>query len=408
MIPIFRPDFDRRELRAMLPAGAGRAEFESALAEWVGARHAIAFAYARSGLVAALGALGLSGAEVILPAYTCDVVAEAVVVCGNRPVFVDIDLEDYNMDLGAMKGALGPRTRAIVATHIYGYPIDIAGIRALAGDERVLIVEDAAMRGPIHLARDAAGRGDITIFSFNLGKHLYALGGGVVVTDREDLYEKIRGYRDREMGDLPWQMEAERLGRLLTAYLMLNESLFGGWARISRTRVARKLQRTLRLTSGAMPRDYAAAFSGFQARVGLTQLRKLDSILARGRAVADLYDRLLRDLPGIKLPPAKGDAVCAPYTVRVERRGELGFRRRMVAQGIAVGVAFDYVLPHKEAYRQYASGPYPRAEQAAREVANLPSYPGLSVAEVRSVAEAVRRALGGIESPATSQVAEVT
>jgi len=194
MIPPYQPNLDWHELLAVLRPGAGRSEFESALAARVGARYGIAFAYGRSGIVAACRALGLTQAEVIIPAFTCHVVAEAVVVSGNRPVFVDIDLADYNMDISAMKDALTSQTRAIIATHMHGYPTDVEAIRATAGDDRILIIEDSALLGPLNSRPGGTGLcgGDMAFFSFGHGKHLYTVKGGVIVTNSADLYEKIK------------------------------------------------------------------------------------------------------------------------------------------------------------------------------------------------------------------------
>jgi len=394
MIQPYRPNFDWHELWAVLYPGAGRTEFESAVAARVGARYGIAFAYGRTGIVAACKVLGLTQAEVIMPAYTCRVVAEAVVVSGNKPVFVDIDLANYNMDLCAVRDALTSQTRAIIVTHMHGYPADVEGIRAIAGDERLVIIEDAALLGPVKSDQGATGlRGDMAIFSFGPGKHLYAVRGGVVVTNSANLYEKLKAYRDREMDGLPWRARAKRVARLMTGYMMLNGSLFEVWTRVNLMSSVQRARDQLGLTQVDMPGDYATAFADFQGRVGLAQLRKLDVIVARHRAWAEFYDGELRDVPGITLAPIIPGATYSHYTVLVERRDEINFRQRMRTRGIEVGTAFDYTLPSVEPYRPYAKGTYPQAERAAREVVNLPNYAGLSAASARHVADSTRRSL---------------
>ena len=394
MIHQYRPNFDWHEFLAVLCPGAGRDKFESALAARMGARYGIAFAYGRSGIIAACKALGLNQAEVIVPAYTCRVVAEAVVVSGNKPVFVDIDLGDYNMDLKALKNALTAQTRAIIATPLYGYPAQAEAIRAMAGDNRIALIQDAAMLGPLSADSGAAGlRSDVMILSFGPGKHLYTVQGGVLLTDSADLYEKIKAYRDREMSGLSWKVWARRLARLVTGYIMLSGSMFEMWNRLNETGPMQRARGKLGLTRISMPGDYAMAFADFQGRVGLAQLRKFDFILARHRAWAEFYDRELRGLPGISPAPMLAGATYSHYTLLVERRDERGFRQRMRARGIEVGAAFDYALPALSPYRPYAQGTYPRAEQAARQVVNLPNYAGLSAAGARHIAESTRRSL---------------
>ncbi len=393
MIHAFQPTFDWHEIWAVLQGRGGRNEFESAVAKRVGARYSVAFAYGRSAVVAILKAWNLDQAEIILPAYTCEVVAEAVVVSNNRPVFVDIGSTDYNMDLEAIRSVLTPRTRAIIATDLYGYPAHIRAVREIAGDGRILIIDDAANLGPVPLPREAERRADATLFSFSAGKHMYAVSGGVVVTDRFDLYEKIKAYREREMFGLPRKVLAKRLARLATGYMMLNAPLFAVWKGFNESSIMLRARSTLDLVHVSMPSDYATAFADLQGRVGMAQLRKFDSIRARSRDLAEYYDRELSDVPGIILPPARSGVICRPYTVLVERRDELGFRERMLDQGIEVGTSFDYVLPIKEQYRRYANGDYPRAQRVAREVVNLPNYASLSGAGARRVVDSTRRAL---------------
>ncbi|MDH4137811.1 MAG: DegT/DnrJ/EryC1/StrS family aminotransferase, partial [Anaerolineae bacterium] len=225
MIRKYRPYLDLSDILAALRPGTGRNEFESAVAARVGARYAVAFAYGHSGAIASLKALGVTEAEVILPAYTCTVMADSVVASGNRPVFVDIDLADYNMGLDAMKATLTLQTRAIVATHMYGYPTNVDAIREAVGDERVLIIEDRALGLLTSTLGTTDLRGDIGLFSFGPNKHLFTVQGGVIATNSIDLYEKIKACRDREMDHLPAAVWIKRWMRLLFSYLPFGDSI---------------------------------------------------------------------------------------------------------------------------------------------------------------------------------------
>ena len=388
MIHQYRPNFDWHELLALLCPVNGRSKFESALAARVGARFGIAFAYGRSGVIAACKALGLTQMEIIVPAYTCGAIVEAVTVSGNRPIFVDIDLADYNMDISAIKRALTSQTRAIIATCMYGYPADIEAIRATAGDERIIIIEDNALLGPVAgCSGEASLRGDIAFYSFGPGKHLYAVQGGVVVTNSANLYEKIKAYRDQDMGRLPWRVWAKRLARLMTGYMMLNSFMLEAWNKANQVGSMARIRDRLGLTRTYMPGDYATAFANFQGRVGLAQLSKFDTVLDKRRALAEFYDSKLRDVPGITPAPIIPGATYALYTVRVERRDEIDFRRRMLARGIEVGAVFDYVVANRKPYQPHVNWTFPHAEQAAREVVNLPTYAGLSATDIRHIIE---------------------
>lgn len=390
MISFYRPYFDRSEILAALQPGRGRRDFEVAVANRVGARYGLAFAYARSGLIALFKALGLNQAEVIMPAYTCGVVAEAVVVSGNRPVFVDIDLANYAMDIKAVRQALTSQTRAIIATHLYGYLADVDAIRQEVGDDRILIIEDSAAAFRPALPGVAGISGDVAFYSFGPGKQLYTVTGGVVVTDSPSLYEKIKVYRDREMGRLPGSVRARRYLQVVTAYMALSRPLEERLVRIKNVGLIRQTRDSIGLALVAMPGDYATTYADFQGRIGLVQLRKSDAVLGRSRALAEFYDHELGGVPGLNLAPVLPGATYTQYSVRIERRDEIDFYGRMRAQGIEVGLNFSRPVPQLEAYQSYANGRFPRAEQAAREVVNLPNYPGLRMAEARTVVECTR------------------
>src|SRR5581483_6151935 len=107
------------------------AEFERTFAREFQTTHAVAFSYGRYALMAFLQAMGLRDTEVVIPAYTCSVVAHAVALSGNRPRFVDISLTDYNMDLARLAESIGPRTSVVVATHLFGHPMDVDAVAAI-------------------------------------------------------------------------------------------------------------------------------------------------------------------------------------------------------------------------------------------------------------------------------------
>lgn len=390
MIPYYRPYYNHLELLAALRPGPARHKFESAIAARAGVRYGVTFAYGRAGFVAALKALGLTEAEIILPAYTCLVMAHAVMASGNYPAFADINLTDYNMDIGALKRALTPQTRAVIATHMYGYPTDVDAIRAAVGDERIIIVEDCALGLHILSSESNGLRGDLGFFSFGAGKPISTYEGGGLVTHSSDLYKKIKAYRDREMNQSSFKAQARRWARFLVSYVMFRERTYG---LLHQPKSIHKIRRKFNLPPNYLPNDIAMALPDFQARVGLVQLPKLDIILAKRRALARLYDQELQDCPGIHLPSLIDNASFTHYTVRVPKRDESGFEQRMLNRGVAIDRAYDYALPYLKPYRPFAQGEYPRAAQAAREAVNLPCYPHLQEAQARYIAACVRDCL---------------
>jgi perosamine synthetase len=383
MIPKSRPYLGMQQLLATFSFGTGRSQFESAIAARAGARYGLAFSYAHSGFYALLKVLNLTQAEIILPAYTCDIMVEVIVHTGNIPVFVDIDLADFNMDLDALERAITSKTRAIVSTHMFGYPTNVDVIRQMASSEQIVIVEDAALRLP-----GATGlRGDAGIFSFGPGKPLFTVRGGVIITNSAKLYESLQNYRNEYMSWLPPGQWARRWARLMVTYFSQSDLLYSLMLGLG------LVDNGFERSATSIPRDYATAYADFQARIGLALLDKVNMMLAKRRASVDLYDQELGDIPGFTPAPIVEGATYSHYTARVKSRDALQFSQKMYKRGIQTGRTFDYAVTNLKKYRPYVKNRFPRAEQAGQEIVNLPIHIGLSEARIRFIANNVRQIL---------------
>jgi dTDP-4-amino-4,6-dideoxygalactose transaminase len=393
VIPENRSALAFTDIVAALGPGPGRPAFEKAVAAMAQATYGLAFPYAHAGVMALFKALKWTGVEIILPAYTCEVMAEIIVATGNTPVFVDIDLADYNMDPKAVRAALTRRTRAVMPMHMFGYPAAIGAIRQAVSDENILIIEDAAMRPYGATPGDSQLQGDVGLVSFGPGKQLYTVRGGVLVTNLDEIYHKLKTYRDQEMSQLPPREWAKRWVRLLITYFSQYPAFYRLARRVGLANPG-SIPAALNATLGsAIPPDYATAYANFQANLGLAQLKKLPAIVAKRRAWADFYQRELAGQPGLTLAPVIPGGFYVYYTVRVRDRDARGFYQAMRSRGIQVGLNYDYALPDWKNYGKYARGQYPNALQAAREVVNLPNYATLAEAEARSVVQSVRQLL---------------
>lgn len=170
------------------------AEFATRFAELHGAKYGLCLANGTIALYAALVALGLKfGDEVILPAYTWDGTAVAVLQAGGVPVFADIDPDTYCLDPNAVRAAITPRTRAILPVHLALRFADMNQLLSIASEHNLLIVEDCAhAHGGIYQGRGAGSAGDAGCFSFQESKLMTAGEGGIVLTNRLDCYEALQ------------------------------------------------------------------------------------------------------------------------------------------------------------------------------------------------------------------------
>ena len=381
MIPRFKPSLGVAEFWAALTAGGEAVtSFEAAFAATFGARHALAYSYGRSALWAFLRALDLHDAEVVVPAYTCSVVAHAVVLSGNRPRFVDISLDDYTMDLDGVARALNRDTRAVVATHLFGYPMNTEVLRAVVADaegrygRKIWIVQDCAHS----FAAEWSGRPvqrepDLALFGLNITKTITSIFGGVLTTDDDALAARLRSFRDQTYISPGAWKRLRRLAYLAAVYPAFTSA---GYAAIER--LARRTPLLNRFTIAyhrdeviAFPPDHLEGMSPAEAAAGTVQLAKYTAIVRRRIEHARFYHTQLCDVPGLAPAPIVAGATYSHYVARTPNRDAV--RTALLRRGIELGQLIEYSLPDTSPYRPYARGQeFPNAAQASRSLINLP------------------------------------
>jgi perosamine synthetase len=334
-------------------------QFEEQFAARVGRKHGIAVCNGSMALDAAVVALGIgSGDEVILPTFTIISCAAAIVRAGAVPVVVDCDPHTWNMDVDLIEARITPKTKAIMVVHIYGLPVDVDPVLALAEKYGLRIIEDAAeMHGQTYKGRPCGSFGDISMFSFYPNKHLTTGEGGMIVTDDDDLAERCRSLRN-----LCFQPHRR----------FVHEEL--GW--------------NLRM-------------SNLQAAVGVAQLERLDEFVARKRRMGQRYNELLADVSGLQLPVPRTDYAENVYWVYgLVLRDEVPFdaeeaMRRLRQREIGTR-PFFWPMHEQPVFRKmglFAGESCPVAERVARRGFYIPSGLALTDAQIERVAEAVREVM---------------
>lgn len=392
MIPRLRPALDFIDLKAALPGGGDETSaFERAFARAVGARFAVAYPYGRSALYALLKISGRPGDRVVLPAFTCVVVANAVVKAGFEPVFVDCATNDFNMDLDQAAEAVEAGARFVIATNQFGHPLNMD--KLIAGcAEKAIIIQDACLAlGSTHHDLPVGSFGRAAFYSFNIGKQLCTLQGGAATTDDEQLYNELKCRQRSELKITPTWRRLWWLTYLAASIIAFRKPFFNLVHRLdSQTDFLSGISVYYQPNRIDLPMDFEFALTPVQTKTGLRQLTKLDWIISKRKDIANRYDRALGGIDDLIRPRLDTEASYSHYTIRVPNRER--FQRGMLAQGIETGSLFDYSIPNLPAYNKY-SGAFPEAERLAGEVVNLPNYPHLRPSDVDKITEAAKIAI---------------
>jgi dTDP-4-amino-4,6-dideoxygalactose transaminase len=343
-------ELDEALLRAARSAqyilGAEVGAFEDAFARYVGARSCVGVNSGTAALHLGLEALGVGpGDEVIAPANTFIASVLPVVKLGARVVLVDCDEATGLISPERAAAAVTPRTRALIAVHLYGHPADLDPLLELCDENGVALVEDASQaHGARYKGRRVGSIGRFAAFSFYPSKNLGALGdGGAVTTDDEELAARVR-----------------LLGRL--GEEPKNLHLVAGW-------------------NERLDTLHAAALR--------VKLRHLDRWNESRRRVAAWYRDVLEGV-GLPVEQEWGDPVWHLFVIRATARDDL--REHLASVGVGTGIHYPIPLHLQPALRDrvpYRQGAFPAAEARAREQLSLPMYPELERSQVEDVAAAV-------------------
>lgn len=380
MIPRFRVPLTAPDLAALLlPARHDVAEFERAFAAKFGMTDAVAFAYGRTAQWAFLKAMGISDAEVVMPAYTCSVVAHAISISGNTPVFVDIGLDDYNSSPEQFADAVGPKTRAIIATNTFGYPQDPGALREIVADaerrygHKVWLVEDCAHSfGATFDGEPVVQAGDVAVFGLNISKTLTSIFGGMLLCRDQEVADRVRDFRAeacRSSGRLTllrhraYALAASaalsRVGVSATTVIMSKTSLLERWTD------AYHLDDRIHF-----PPDFDRGMTDISATIGIRQLARYDDAIDLRRRNAAYYAENLTPDEGWAMGPLRDGATYSHFVVRVPDRAATvaAWRHR----GVQLGELIQYSVPHLGSYRGSSCADFPNSLLASRSLVNFP------------------------------------
>lgn len=357
MIPYGKQTIEQDDIQAVvdvlksdfLTTGPKIAEFEQTVADYVGAKYAVAISNGTSALHAACFAAGIEpGDEVITTPLTFAASANCVLYCGGTPVFADVDPKTYNIDPEDIQRKITDRTKAIIAVHLAGQPCDMDAIHSIAREHGLIVIEDGAHAlGSVYKGKKVGSMSDMTTFSFHPVKPITTGEGGMIVTDNEDFYKKMILFRSHGItrddsmmtrNDGPWFYQQFNLG-------------------------------------------YNYRITDIQCALGCSQMKKLDRFLARRKEIVARYNEAFADCDNIITPYQLSDTESGwhLYIVQVKKCDRRQVFENMREKGIGVNVHYIPVYMHPY-YQEhgYENVHCATAEEIYSHIISLPLYPGLT------------------------------
>ena len=367
-IPYSRQWIDEEDIQAVVNAlrsdwlttGPNVAEFERAVADFVGAQKGVAVSNGTAALHAAMNAIGIGpGDEVILPPMTFVATANAIVFQGGIPVFVDVDPGTLLLDPEQVKQKISPLTKAIVAVDYAGQPSEYDALKEISQKHGLSLVADACHSlGATYKGKKVGTLADLTVFSFHPVKHITTGEGGMVVTNNPVYAEKMRRFRNHGIDNDHYVREQQ-----------------GSWC-----------YEMIRM-------GYNYRITDLQCALGLSQLRKLPQWIVRRRQIAERYDNAF--VKNDKIDPLKLDGRVKHtyhlYVIRVDFE-KIGISRQNIfkilrKEGIGVNVHYIPVYFHPFYQEKFGLMPglCPIAEQNYEQILSLPIFPKMSDREIEKV-----------------------
>lgn len=372
-IPYGRQSINEQDIEAVvnvlksdyLTTGPKIAEFERKVADYTGAKYAVAVANGTAALHAACYAAGIGeGDEVITTPITFAASSNCVLYCGGTPVFADIDPETYNISPVDIERKITPKTKAIIAVHFTGQPCEMDQIHEIADKHNLIVIEDGAHAlGAVYKGKRVGALSDMTTFSFHPVKHITTGEGGMILTDNPKLYERLKLFRTHGItreeklltkNDGPWYYEQLDLG-------------------------------------------YNYRITDIQCALGVSQMDRLPEFLEKRKQIAKRYNEAFAANEQIQLPYQKEgcDNAWHLYVIRIKNGKRREVFEKLRVAGIGVNVHYIPVYQHPY-YRShgYAQVVCPNAEEYYKECISFPMYPDLKEEEqeyvIKKVLEYVR------------------
>ncbi len=377
-------------------------KFENELTEYLGAEKTFAFNSGRTALYIALKALNLKpGTQILVPAYTCPIVFEVVLRLGLKPVFVDVNLETFNVNPDLIPDAVTSKTKALILVHLFGRPCEMGEIMEIANKQGLYVIEDAAQALGSEYKNEKVGTfGDLAIFSFGLGKSMTAGEGGALVVNNEDLVASIAEAQVKlENPSFRWALHVLRnilamnffhgdhLYSLIRDFVdedleKTDKTIVRNCLGLFRSEEGRKLKRTLILSR--MPKC--------SAKVARIQLKKVNNFNKKRIMNALALTSFLNTLGDfLQLPETSSDVknTFTRFPLRLLRGSRDKLMKGLIRQGVDTEKPYHHLVELLDSLQVKTPNTYTIADS----VITVPNHPLLKKSDIPLIVKALSNQL---------------
>lgn len=373
MIPYGKQSIDDKDIQAVLDVlrsdflttGPKIAEFEQSVADYVGVEYGVAVANGTAALHCAMNAIGIGpGDEVIIPVFTFAATANCVIYQGGTPVFVDVVPETLLINPEEVERKITDQTKAIISVDFAGQSCNYDRLQSISQNFGLYLVSDSCHAlGAEYKNNKLGSLSDLTVFSFHPVKHITTGEGGMIVTNNNDFYEKMKRFRNHGI-----DLDVNQRQTLASWNYQVTE-----------------LGYNYRLTD-------------IQCALGLSQMKKLPLFLEKRRKIAAQYDEAFCTLKEVTPLHVNKDILHAYhlYIIRIQK----GLDRKKIFEKLrrdGIGVNVHYIPLHYHPFYQkilsYKKGNFPVAEMVYEEIISLPIFPGMTEADVNTVINSVKASI---------------
>ena len=381
--PRLKPFISIKELIcSLVPIKKPIEKFQNKFANKFNNEFGIMFSHGRSGLYSLFKVWELENAEIICPAYTCVVVPHSIVLSKNIPVFIDCKKGSWNMSYNEIEKSINKKTRAIIVTHLFGFPMNCREI------DRIVKKAEKKFGNKIYIVQDCAHSfgckldsilvteyGDASIFGLNISKLTTSIFGGMVITNNKLLADKLYNFRKNNFRKNIFK-NTKRYVYLNVIFIAFNPIIYSIVNWIEQKGLIDGFVKYYNEGEISFPKDWDELPCSIEAKVGLIQLKKYDYIIKKRISNSKAWMNHLKKehIKFLKSPKGTTHSHCVGLVDDREK-----WKEKWRKKGIQLGEIIEYSIPEMSAYKKYKKKDYPIAKYYMKRTVNFPVHPDVKI-----------------------------